>query len=98
VRWSAATDPTNWTATDFNKLWEKDQQAIVALHIGSGQDIQGQAGPARVQAGIDLPDQTTPRPARTRRRRDCRRRRRARRRRRRVEGDHDLEARHLLVA
>jgi hypothetical protein len=43
-RWSAATDPTNWTATDFNKLWEKDQQAIVALHIGSGQDILGKPG------------------------------------------------------
>jgi hypothetical protein len=29
---------------DFNKLWEKDQQAIVALHIGSGQDILGKPG------------------------------------------------------
>jgi len=44
VRWSAAGDPTTWSPTDFNKLWEKDQQAIVALHIGSGQDILGKPG------------------------------------------------------
>lgn len=44
LSWSVATDPTNWVATDFNKLWEKDQQAIVALHIGSGQDILGKPG------------------------------------------------------
>lgn len=44
VSWSAAGDATNWVATDFNKLWEKDQQAIVALHIGSGQDILGKPG------------------------------------------------------
>lgn len=44
VHWSVATDPTSWVATDFNKLWEKDQQAIVALHIGSGQDILGKPG------------------------------------------------------
>lgn len=44
VRWSDATDPTAWTATSFNKLWEKDQQPIVALHPGSGQDIQGRPG------------------------------------------------------
>jgi hypothetical protein len=44
VSWSAATDSTNWTATDFNKLWEKDQQGIVAMHIGSGQDILGKPG------------------------------------------------------
>lgn len=44
VHWSAATDPTAWSATDFNKLWEHDQQPIVALHIGSGQDILGQPG------------------------------------------------------
>jgi len=44
VSWSVATDPTNWVATDFNKLWEKDQQPIVALHIGSGQDILGKPG------------------------------------------------------
>lgn len=44
VSWSVATDPTSYVATDFNKLWEKDQQAIVALHIGSGQDILGKPG------------------------------------------------------
>jgi hypothetical protein len=44
VSWSAAGDSTNWTATDFNKLWEKDQQGIVAMHIGSGQDILGKPG------------------------------------------------------
>jgi hypothetical protein len=44
VRWSAAGDATNWVATDFNKLWEKDQQGIVAVHIGSGQDILGKPG------------------------------------------------------
>lgn len=44
VAWSAAGDATNWTATDFNKLWEKDTQAIVALHIASGQDILGRPG------------------------------------------------------
>ena len=26
VHWSNVGDPTAWTATDFNKLWEKDQQ------------------------------------------------------------------------
>lgn len=44
VRWSAATDGLTWTSTDFNKLWEKDQTGIVALHVGSGQDITGQPG------------------------------------------------------
>lgn len=44
VSWSAFGDPTGWTATDFNKLWEKDQQAVVALHVGSGQDILGKPG------------------------------------------------------
>jgi hypothetical protein len=38
-----AGDPTAGR-DDFNKLWEKDQQAIVALHIGSGQDILGKPG------------------------------------------------------
>lgn len=42
--WSALGDPTSWVTTDFNKIWEKDRQPIVALHIGSGQDILGQAG------------------------------------------------------
>lgn len=44
VAWCAAGDPLTWSATDFNKLWEKDTQAIVALHIGSGQDILGRPG------------------------------------------------------
>lgn len=44
VRWSVATDPTSYVSTDFNKLWEHDQQPIVALHIGSGQDILGRPG------------------------------------------------------
>lgn len=44
VHWSAIGDPTTWAATDFNKIWEKDQAPIVALHIGSGQDILGDAG------------------------------------------------------
>lgn len=44
VHWSAAGDPTAWTSTDFNKLWEKNQAGIVALNIGSGQDITGKPG------------------------------------------------------
>lgn len=44
VSWSAAGDPTAWTSTDFNKLWEHDQAGVVAMHIGSGQDIQGRPG------------------------------------------------------
>lgn len=44
LAWSAVADGTNWTATDFNKIWEKDQQGIVSLHIGSGQDYQGKPG------------------------------------------------------
>jgi hypothetical protein len=44
VSWSAFADPTAWTPTDFNKLWEKDQQAVVAMHVGSGQDILGHPG------------------------------------------------------
>lgn len=44
VSWSAAGDPTAWTSTDFNKLWEHDQAGIIAMHIGSGQDIQGRPG------------------------------------------------------
>lgn len=44
LQWSAVADGTNWTATDFNKIWEKDQQGLVNLHIGSGQDFQGKPG------------------------------------------------------
>jgi hypothetical protein len=44
VHWSTAGDATNWVPTDFNKLWEKDQQPLVAVHIGAGQDILGRPG------------------------------------------------------
>lgn len=44
LRWSAASDPTTWSATDFNAIWTKDQKPLVALHVGSGQDIQGRPG------------------------------------------------------
>ena len=44
VHWSNASDPLTWTSTDFNEFWTKDQKPIVALHIGSGQDIQGRPG------------------------------------------------------
>ena len=44
VHWSAASDPTTWAANDFNAIWTKDQKPIVALAVGSGQDIQGRPG------------------------------------------------------
>lgn len=44
VHWSNNGDILTWTATDFNEVWTKDQEPIVALHIGSGQDIQGRPG------------------------------------------------------
>lgn len=44
VHWSAASDPGTWNANDFNAVWTKDQAPIVALAIGSGQDIQGRPG------------------------------------------------------
>lgn len=44
VHWSNASDPLTWTSTDFNAVWTKDQKPIVALYIGSGQDIQGRPG------------------------------------------------------
>lgn len=44
LSWSAAGDATNWVATDFNKIWEKDQTGIVNLRIGSGQNILGKPG------------------------------------------------------
>lgn len=44
LSWSVAGDPTSYVATDFNKVWEKDQTAIVALHVGSGQDAVGKPG------------------------------------------------------
>lgn len=44
VHWSNSGDPLTWTSTDFNNVWTKDEEPIVALHIGSGQDIQGRPG------------------------------------------------------
>lgn len=44
LHFSALGDSTTWASTDFVKLWEKDEQPVVALHVGSGQDILGQAG------------------------------------------------------
>lgn len=44
VHWSAASDPLTWASTDFNAIWTKDQKPVVALAIGSGQDIQGRPG------------------------------------------------------
>lgn len=44
VHWSDPGDPTAWTGTSFNEIWTKDQQPIIALHVGSGQDIIGKPG------------------------------------------------------
>src|SRR5262249_14066079 len=44
VTWSAAGDPTSFSATDFNDLREKDNEAVVALGGASGIDIQGRQG------------------------------------------------------
>lgn len=44
VHWSDEGTLTTWTATNVNPIWEKDQQPIVALAVGSGQDIQGRPG------------------------------------------------------
>jgi hypothetical protein len=44
VHWSALADLTRWASTDFNAIWTLDQQPIVALAVGSGQDIQGRPG------------------------------------------------------
>lgn len=44
VHWSKAGDITTWVVTDFNQIWTIDQQPIVNLHVGSGQDIQGRPG------------------------------------------------------
>jgi hypothetical protein len=86
VSWSAAGDATNWVATDFNKLWEKDQQAIVACTSAPARTSR--AGRAcSLQAGVDLPDQRLHHGRLHDRRRDRRRRRAARRRRCRLEGD-----------
>lgn len=44
VSWSAAGDPTAWSATDFNDLREKDNEKVVALAGAAGIDIQGRPG------------------------------------------------------
>jgi hypothetical protein len=44
VHWSALGDITTWNVNDFNPIWTIDQQPIVNLHVGSGQDIQGRPG------------------------------------------------------
>lgn len=44
VHWSNAANPLVWTSTDFNSIWTKDQEPIVAMIAGSGQDIQGRPG------------------------------------------------------
>lgn len=44
VHWSAIGDPLTWDIDDFNEIWTKDQQPIVAMCVGSGQDIQGRPG------------------------------------------------------
>ena len=44
VHWSAAGDILTWNVNDFNPIWTIDQQPIVNLHVGSGQDIQGRPG------------------------------------------------------
>ena len=44
VHWSAIGDITTWNVNDFNEIWTIDQQPIVNLHVGSGQDIQGRPG------------------------------------------------------
>lgn len=61
VHWSAAGDPTTWASTDFNKLWEHDQQPVVALHIGSGQDILGKPGllAFKLESAYRISDSTT---------------------------------------
>jgi hypothetical protein len=56
LHWSDEGTIATWTATNFVSVWEKNQAPIVALHIGSGQDIQG-TGVARVQARFGLSDQ-----------------------------------------
>lgn len=44
VYWSQPGDPAGWDANDFIRIWEKDQEPVVALHPASGQDIQGRPG------------------------------------------------------
>lgn len=49
VQWCAEGDPTVWDSTTdptagSNEIWENDQEAVVALYVGSGQDIQGRPG------------------------------------------------------
>lgn len=44
LHWCDEGTLATWTATNFVAVWEKDQAPIVALHVGSGQDIQGNPG------------------------------------------------------
>jgi hypothetical protein len=44
LHWSDEGTIATWTATNFVAVWEEDQAPIVALHIGSGQDIRGNPG------------------------------------------------------
>lgn len=44
VHWSALADLTRWLVTDFNAIWTLNQDSVVALAVGSGQDIQGRPG------------------------------------------------------
>jgi hypothetical protein len=97
LSWSAAGDPTAWAATDFNKLWEKDQRRSSPCT----------SGPARTSSAVAgllaYKQESVYRVIRLlhgrllHRRRDRRRRRPARDHRRRREGAVDRQARHLLV-
>lgn len=44
VHWSDPGTVATWTSTNFVSVWMKNQAPIVALHVGSGQDIQGRPG------------------------------------------------------
>ena len=45
VWWSNAGDPTTWThGTDFNRLNEINDDAIVAIGVGQGMDVVGRPG------------------------------------------------------
>jgi hypothetical protein len=44
VHWSNAGTLATWTVTNFNPIWSIDQDPIVALAVGSGQDIIGNSG------------------------------------------------------
>lgn len=44
VHWCNEGTLATWDANNFVAVWEVDQEPIVALHVGSGQDIQGRPG------------------------------------------------------